>query len=134
MLVSQMVCKHGCPSTCICDNTWYYVSFHPEANGIAESKVKPQNTVSDLEFNKSCKKHSYGRWSTNDIKWTTNEARNSDIAKFILYRYLSEISPNFPIIDCLNRVLFNVSSNSKVINLKKGTEIAECWKEFIEKN
>ena len=58
-LVHQIVCRHGCPSTLICDNASYYVhgefpklckilgiraapvaAYHPEANGIAEAKVK----------------------------------------------------------------------------------------------
>ena len=58
-LVHQVICRHGCPSTLICDNASYYVhgefprlcqsmgiraapvaAYHPEANGIAEAKVK----------------------------------------------------------------------------------------------
>jgi len=59
ILVKEIVCRHGCPLEVICDNTTYYVkgelskvcdlygiklspvsSYHPQANGIAESKVK----------------------------------------------------------------------------------------------
>ena len=58
-LVHQIICRHGCPSTLICDNASYYVhgefpklcqlmgiraapvtAHHPQANGIAKSKVK----------------------------------------------------------------------------------------------
>jgi len=56
MLMTHIICKHGCPSVLICDNASYYVggdfpklckslgihmapvsAYHPEANGIAES-------------------------------------------------------------------------------------------------
>jgi hypothetical protein len=59
VLVKEVVCRHGCPVEIICDNATYYVkgelvkvcdfygiklssvsSYHPQANGIAESKVK----------------------------------------------------------------------------------------------
>jgi hypothetical protein len=59
VLIKEVVCRHGCPLELICDNATYYVkgelvkvcdfygiklspvsSYHPQANGIAESKVK----------------------------------------------------------------------------------------------
>ena len=59
VLIQQIVCRHGYPTTLICDNDTYYVAgefpklcqtlgikaapvtaYHPEANGIAEEKVK----------------------------------------------------------------------------------------------
>ena len=59
MLMTHIICKHGCPSVLICDNASYYVggdfpklckslgihmapvsAYHPEANRITESKVK----------------------------------------------------------------------------------------------
>jgi hypothetical protein len=59
VLVREIICRHGCPLELICDNATYYVkgelnkvcdfygiklspvsSYHPQANGIAESKVK----------------------------------------------------------------------------------------------
>jgi len=59
VFVKEVVCRHGCPVEIICDNATYYVkgelvkvcdfygiklssvsSYHPQANGIAESKVK----------------------------------------------------------------------------------------------
>ena len=58
-LVHQIVCRHGCPSTLICNDASYYVhgefpklcqlmgiraalvaAYHSEANRIAETKVK----------------------------------------------------------------------------------------------
>ena len=58
-MVKQVICRHGCPAVLICDNASYYVksefpklcqtlgiraapvtAYHPEANGIAEAKVK----------------------------------------------------------------------------------------------
>ena len=58
-LVNDIVCRHGCPSQILCDNASYNVKgyfkqvcdkfgiklspvleYHPEANGVAESKVK----------------------------------------------------------------------------------------------
>jgi hypothetical protein len=59
VLIKDVICRHGCPMEIICDNATYYVkgelvkvcdfygiklspvtSYHPQANGIAESKVK----------------------------------------------------------------------------------------------
>ena len=58
-LVNDIICRHGCPSQILCDNASYNVEgylkqvcdkfgiklspvleYHPEANGVAESKVK----------------------------------------------------------------------------------------------
>jgi hypothetical protein len=59
VLIKEVVCRHGCPVEILCDNATYYVKaevskvcdfygiklspvskYHPQANGIAESKVK----------------------------------------------------------------------------------------------
>ena len=58
-LIKHIICRHGCPSQILCDNASYNVKgyfkelcdkfsiqlsavaeYHPEANGVAESKVK----------------------------------------------------------------------------------------------
>ena len=59
IIIKEVVCRHGCPLEILCDHATYYVkaelgkvcdlygiklspvtSYHPQANGIAESKAK----------------------------------------------------------------------------------------------